>query len=180
MTQADVRPPADPAAALAWLAARKDGPGEAGGSPLGEPRAEPLTRWQRKILSRLAEGELVAWTDVAGPNGLRGPKHRHIRRFLRALEDGGAVHCDPYRMTFLPVDVAALARLLRWDGHGPLTAALRAGHVADSCAVVAGDASPAAAAQPSQAARGHASARAGRDPSYPDPAYASAAAGGDT
>jgi hypothetical protein len=127
-------------------------------SPLAEPRAQPLAHWQRRALARLADTGRVAWTDITGPDGLRGPKHRHVRRFMRALEDGGAVHHDHYHNTFLATDVPALARLLRWDGKGSLTAALRAGRVAGSAAVAARDTSRPDPADASRPAASHPSA----------------------
>ena len=75
---------------------------------------------------------MLAWSELAGPNGLRGPRHQDIRRFFRWLERGGAVKWDAYLKEFHVADRAALARLMRWDGQQALTAAFRAGHVADA------------------------------------------------
>lgn len=47
------------------------------------------------------------------------------------------VRWDPYLDTFRLCDRAALARLLRWDAQQRLTAAYRAGKVADSTAAPA-------------------------------------------
>jgi hypothetical protein len=98
---------------------------------LGEPRP-PTGPLAATPLAALAADGVLAWTELAGPNGLPGPRHQDMRRFFRWLERGGAVEWDAYLKEFRVTDRAALARLIRWDGQQALTAAFRAGHVADA------------------------------------------------
>ncbi len=99
-----------------------------------EPHGGPFTWWQRRALTRLSEAVQLPWAELAAMRAAGVPSDRQIRKFFRRLEDAAVVAWDPWRLAFRLTDRAALARLLRWDDERKLTAAYRAGRVADSTA----------------------------------------------